>query len=57
MYKQDLALNNLQWSICYRNKPNQTYPDLMKDPSFSKFYVRHSIHLLFCKTDHTAGLM
>ena len=24
MYKQDLALNNLQWLICYKTQPNQT---------------------------------
>ena len=23
MYKEDLALNNLQWLICYKTKPNQ----------------------------------
>ena len=24
MYKEDLAFNNLQWSICHKIKPNQT---------------------------------
>ena len=24
MYKQDLALNNLQWLICHKTQPNQT---------------------------------
>ena len=24
MYKEDLALNNLQWLICYEIQPNQT---------------------------------
>ena len=23
MYKEDLALNNLQWLICHKAKPNQ----------------------------------
>ena len=23
MYKEDLALNNLQWSLCHKTKPNQ----------------------------------
>ena len=23
MYKEDLALNNLQWLICHKTKPNQ----------------------------------
>ena len=24
MYKEDLALNNQQWLICHKTKPNQT---------------------------------
>ena len=28
MYKKDLALNNIQWLICHKNKPNQTYGEL-----------------------------
>ena len=24
MYKEDLALNNLQWLICHKTKPNHT---------------------------------
>ena len=24
MYKEDLALNNLQWLICHKTQPNQT---------------------------------
>ena len=28
MYKNDLALNNPQWLICHKTKPNQTKPDL-----------------------------
>ena len=27
MYKEDLALNNLQWLICHKTKPNQTKPN------------------------------
>ena len=23
MYKEDLVLNNLQWLICHKSKPNQ----------------------------------
>ena len=26
MYKEDLALNNLQWLICHKTQPNQTNP-------------------------------
>ena len=25
MYKQDLALNKLQWLICHKTKPNNTF--------------------------------
>ena len=24
MYKEDLALNNIQWLICHKTQPNQT---------------------------------
>ena len=27
VYKKDLALNNRQWLICYKTKPNQTKPN------------------------------
>ena len=30
MYKINLALNNLKWSIWYKTKPNQTKPNLTK---------------------------
>ena len=33
MYKADLALNNLQWLICY--KPNPTQPN----PNQTKSYI------------------
>ena len=26
MLNENLALNNLQWLICHKNKPNQTKP-------------------------------
>ena len=44
MYKEDLALNNQQWLICHKIKPNQTKPnqnvlrtsvDLMKENGFT----------------------
>ena len=25
MYQQDLALNDLQWLICHKTKPNKSY--------------------------------
>ena len=27
MYKEDMALNNLQWLVCHKTKPNQTKPN------------------------------
>ena len=27
MYKQDLALNNVQWLICHKTQPNHTKPN------------------------------
>ena len=29
MYKEDLALNNLQWLICHKTQPNQTKQSLL----------------------------
>ena len=29
MYKQDLASNNLQWLICHKTKPNQTWKSFL----------------------------
>ena len=36
MYKQDLALNNLQWFICLKTKPNQTKPKNKKTKTKTK---------------------
>ena len=33
MYKTDLALNNLQWLIYHKTKPNQTKPNLDRKDS------------------------
>ena len=30
MYKEDLALNNLQWLICHKTQPNQTISNVSK---------------------------
>ena len=34
MNKQDLVLNNLQWLIWYKPKPNQTKPNQTKPDLF-----------------------
>ena len=39
MYQEDLALNNLQWLICNKTKPNQTKPNQ------TKFYLNHRCDL------------
>ena len=31
MYKKDLALNNLQWLVCHKNKPNHWRKRLVLD--------------------------
>ena len=41
MYKEDLALNNLQWLICHKTKLNQTYWD----------YYLYSLLVIFCELD------
>ena len=28
MFKKDLALNNLQWLICHKTKPNQSQSEI-----------------------------
>ena len=30
MYKEDLALNNLQWLICHKTEPNQAINNLRR---------------------------
>ena len=45
-YKKDLALNNLQWLICHKTKPNQTRPDQTKVTfSWKKIIVSKNITL------------
>ena len=41
----DLALNNLQWLICHKTKPNQTKPKIYTFP-FVYSYVYVSIAYL-----------
>ena len=43
MYKEDLALNNLQWLICHKINPNQTkmqYWDIAVSAFESHFHFR-----------------
>ena len=42
MYKEDLALNNLQWLICYKTKPNQILYVYKKDLALN------DLQLLMC---------
>ena len=44
MHKQDLALNNLKWVICYKTQSNQTKQNLSLSPislylKFGFFFV------------------
>ena len=34
----DLGLNNQQWSICHKIKPNQTKPNQLNSNSYRKLY-------------------
>ena len=36
MYKEDLALNNQQWLICRKTKPNQNIAKHLTHPSVIK---------------------
>ena len=48
MYKNGFGINNLQWLICYKTKPNQTKPNKTKpnqSPPIRK--AEHSVLLLF----------
>ena len=42
MYKQDLALNNLQWLICHKTQPNQIKPNI----NLLCFYFPHYLTAL-----------
>ena len=37
--KMDLTLNNLQWLICHKIKPNQTKPNQSKTVTYIKAYL------------------
>ena len=50
MYKEDLALNNLQWLICHKTQPNQKLK-----PSMSIFkwaLISLNSEFSFCKTGY-----
>ena len=49
MYKKDLALNNTQWLICRKSKPNQigilkTLIKYSKSPTFNKIFFFEQKH-------------
>ena len=44
MYKKDLALNNLQWLICHKTKPNQP-PSATFKRRFNRFKHAYMIEL------------
>ena len=39
MYRKDLALNNLQWLICHKTKPNQTSHIYTNAEKFRRTYL------------------
>ena len=48
MYKQDLALNNLQWLICHKTQINQTNHVSFK--TWTRFFL--TVFFLFYKLEH-----
>ena len=44
----DLALNNRQWLICHKTKPNQTKPML----NTNNFHTVSWFQVLLCNTKH-----
>ena len=46
MYKEDLALNNLQWLICHKTQPNQTKCNVTKKSSSSTIIVMHTLQIM-----------
>ena len=54
MYKQDLALNNLQWLICHKTKQNQDdgfYHTTMSFISLSDDIFKSKLTILFYAAD------
>ena len=47
--KMDLALNNLQWLICHKTKPNQTKPKLQgcKTGAVLDIWVLKLLYILY----------
>ena len=62
MYKPDLALNNQQWLICHKSKPNQTIFTRKSFDILYTFYIllvhgKHSCILPFNTTGrHTVHI-
>ena len=52
MYKEDLALNNLQWLRCHKTKLNQSKPNLKKKDWKNRIseegfdYLNHSVTVI-----------
>ena len=42
MYKKDLALNNLQWLMCHKTKPNQAKPNASQMMSI---FLLHPVYI------------
>ena len=45
MFKKDLGLNNLQWLICHKTKPNSIYSIYM----YKKDLVLNNLQWLMCQ--------
>ena len=40
MYLKDLALNDLQWLMYHKTKPNQTKPNQTKNLNLNKVFIK-----------------
>ena len=49
MYKEDLALNNLQWLICHKTKPNYVYLIYM----YKEDLALNNLQWLICHKNQT----
>ena len=50
MYKEDLALNNLQWLICHKTKPNPI------DVIVSEFEIQSHYHVQYWTNGRGKGM-
>ncbi len=48
MYKEDLALNNLQWLICHKTQPNPTQSYISNIYMYKEDWALNNLQGLIC---------